>query len=69
MKQFQISEEDLCELERNLPEFAEAMFESLSPRLRTKLRKCQSILSNVRWSYGPPRNIRVIEAGESDHTL
>lgn len=61
MKQFQISEEDLCELERNLPEFAEAMIDQLNPRLRTKLRKCQSILSDVRWSYGPPRDVERID--------
>lgn len=60
-KQFQITEEDLCELERNLPEFAEAMIDTLSPRLRMKLQKCQSVLSNVRWSYGPPRNVEKID--------
>lgn len=61
-KMMQIDENDLGELERALPEIAEALScgTGLSPRLRVKLRRTQSILSNVRWNYGPVGEIEVI---------
>ena len=66
-KLFQIHEEDLSELERILPQLAEALTPVLDNRLRVQLRRCQSIVSDVRWNYGPPTNITVIPAdGETD---
>ena len=61
---FQIHEDDLAELERTLPHFADAMMQSLTPRLRVQLRRCQSILSSVRWNYGPPTEVEVIPADD-----
>lgn len=51
---FQIHEESLAELERILPQISEALVPVLTPRLKTKLRHCKTILSDVRWDYGPP---------------
>ena len=69
-KMFQLHEEDLGELERILPQLAEALSPTLDNRLRTKLRRCQSILSNIRWDYGPHSQVKVIPAdGEQGQTL
>ncbi len=67
-KLFQVYEEDLGELEKILPQLAEALVRNLDNRSRIKLRRCQAILSNVRWNYGPPTEITATPAdGESDH--
>ncbi len=59
-KLFQITEDDLADLERTLPQFQDAMMPILDARLRTKLRRMQSILSKVRWNYGPPECVQEI---------
>lgn len=59
-KLFQIREEDLGELERVLPQLAESMITVMSNRDRVHLRRLQTIVSNVRWNYGPPTNVEVI---------
>lgn len=64
MKLHQIYEDDLADLERTLPQLADALFDRLTPKLRTQIRRVQSILSNVRWDYGPPENVTVIPASE-----
>lgn len=53
---FQITADDLSELERVLPEFADALAPTAgyTPRVRAQLRRVQKILSDVRWGYGPP---------------
>lgn len=57
---FQIYEDDLAELERILPEFANRLFQApLDNKVRVQLRRCQTILSNVRWNYGPPTDVEV----------
>jgi len=61
-KVFQIHEEDLAELERTLPQLSESMLPVLTPCLRTQLRRCKIILSNVRWNYGPPTDVEQIPA-------
>jgi len=66
-KLFQIEENDLGELERILPDLAEAMMPILDNRLRIKLRRCQSIVSNVRWRYGPAQQYGVVPTGEEDN--
>ncbi len=58
---YQIYEDDLAELERTLPQLADAMTPSLDNRLRVQWRRVQTILSNVRWNYGPPTDVEVIE--------
>lgn len=57
---FKISEEDLVELERTLPQLSLAMMPLLDNRLRTKLRQVQKILSDVRWGYGPASNVGTV---------
>ena len=63
MKLFQINEDDLAELERTLPQFADALSITLNynSRLRVQFRRVQSILSAVRWNYGPPTEVEVQE--------
>lgn len=64
---FQINEQDLGELERILPQLSEAVLPVMDNRLRVQLRRCQSILSNVRWNYGPPSKVEAVRAdGEPD---
>ncbi len=64
---FQINEDDLSELERTLPQFAGALFDQMNPRLRKQFGRVQTILSNVRWNYGPPSHVERVDAsGESD---
>lgn len=64
-KLFQVYEEDLSELEQILPQLAQALTSTLDNRLRMKLRRCQTILSNVRWDYGPPTNVESLPANDA----
>jgi hypothetical protein len=50
----QIHEDDLATLERLLPEVTGLLWPTMTPRLKVQLRTIQTILSNVRWNYGPP---------------
>lgn len=60
-KLYRIEEEDLAELERTLPVFADALFTQMDSRLRIKVRRVQKILSDVRWSYGPPSHVERVD--------
>lgn len=65
---FQLYEEDLSELEKIIPEISDSMMGKLTPRMRTQLRRCKDILSNVRWNYGPHSEVEIIPVdGESDY--
>jgi hypothetical protein len=59
---YQIEEGDLCELERTLPQLSHALMPVLNNALRMKLRRCQTVLSNVRWQYGPAAQVEIIPA-------
>lgn len=50
---YRVCEEDLAELEKTIPLLSEAMLTIQTPLTRTKLRLCKSILSDIRWDYGP----------------
>lgn len=69
-KLFQIHEDDLADLERLLPNLADAlarpMFEcpESAPRLKTAIRRVKEIISNVRWNYGPIEIVEIILAGD-----
>lgn len=63
---FQVTEDDLGELERTIPQLADALLPVMNARLRVQLRRVQSILSNVRWSYGPPTDVERIPDGAAD---
>ena len=59
---FRIQEDDLAELERAIPRLADRLTcaeNLLDNKLRTNLRRMQTILSNVRWNYGPPSEIEI----------
>ena len=65
-RMFQIHEEHLAELEKLVPQLGEALVTRLDARLRTQLRRTKSILSDIRWNYGPPGQVEVIPANDSD---
>jgi hypothetical protein len=64
---FQIKEQDVGELERTLPQLADALMPILDNRLRVQLRRCQTILSKVRWNYGPPSEVDIVPADDDDN--
>jgi hypothetical protein len=68
-KLFRIEEEDLGELERIMPQLADALMPTLNNQLRVQLRRCKTILSNVRWEYGPATQVKIIPAADADQTL
>ncbi len=63
-KLFQVYENDLGELEQLMPQLAQALMPVLDNKLRVQLRRCQAILSNVRWNYGPPSEVETSLADE-----
>lgn len=59
----QITGEDLAELERLVPLLIEkAMQVHDNNESRVQIRRVKSILSNVRWNYGPWGQVTVIPA-------
>lgn len=62
----QICDDDLADLERTLPQLADRLMPTMDNRLRVQLRRCQQILSNVRWNYGPPLAVERVEASGGD---
>ena len=60
-RMFQIYEADLAELERTMPKLCESLGEHLDAKMRTQFRRLQSILSQVRWNYGPPENVERVD--------
>lgn len=63
-KMLQIHDDDLSDLERTVPEIADRLTGSMDNALRTKLRRVQTILSNVRWGYGPPSHVEKITSDD-----
>lgn len=67
MRQFQINEEDLAELERLVPELMDCIMEAFNDNgTRVRARKVKGILSDVRWNYGPPQEVHIEKVGEDD---
>jgi hypothetical protein len=65
MRLFQITEDDLAELERTLPDLFSSgpVMQALdNNRSRTQLRRVKDILSNVRWNYGPWSDVTIVPA-------
>lgn len=66
----QIYESDLADLERIVPQIADAAVfnRPLTPTLKTHIRRVQTILTNVRWNYGPPEVAEKIpcDGGDDD---
>ena len=65
---YQITEDDLAELERVLPELLEpAVYVPAAPvRARKQFSRVKDIISNVRWNYGPPSEVEIIPCDEGD---
>lgn len=64
-KLFQISEPDLADLEKLVPELCERLYASMLTNLdnstRVKVRRVQKIIQDIRWNYGPPQEIERVE--------
>lgn len=60
-KLLQIYEDDLADLEKTLPEITNPLIDKMDNVLRTKIRRVQKILSDVRWNYGPPTDVERID--------
>lgn len=60
---YQITEEDLADLEATLPQIMQrdAMDHG---RCRVQWNRIKTILSNVRFGYGPPREVEIIRDDE-----
>lgn len=60
-RMFQITEEDLAELERCVPDLCERAMSRLDDtKSRVQIRKVKEIISHVRWHYGPWSNVTEI---------
>lgn len=60
---FQIKEDDLVALEASVPAIVDMAMERLDNNVaRVRLRTIQRILSDVRWNYGPARDVTIIPA-------
>ena len=56
---YQIYELELEALESNLPALMESAFEQCNdPIVRKRWEQVKSIVSNVRWNYGPPAIVK-----------
>lgn len=68
MRMFQVTEDDLAELERTMPQFLDALYPHLNNRLRVQFRRVQEIVTNVRWNYGPPQHVEIdrVEGEQTD---
>jgi hypothetical protein len=65
-KLFQVYEDDLAELERSVPMLMNTLAPHLNAVNRVQLRRIKSILSNIRWEYGPPEQVEIIPAGDDE---
>ena len=64
---FQINEQDLSDLEQILPRMADWLSTpNMTNCQRVQIRRVQKIVSDVRWHYGPPGEMKIIPA-DSDH--
>ena len=62
-KLYQITEDDLAILEAELPRLMEAsMLACNDPVTRKRWSAVKTIVSNVRWDYGPPDEIHQLDS-------
>lgn len=61
-KRFHVTEDDLCDLERMLPQLCEfaTLRPDARPMFRVMTRRLQQIMTNIRWDYGPSGEVHVI---------
>lgn len=62
---YQITEDDLAELERIIPSWQFDLCRSNSAAARTQIRRVQHILTSIRWEYGPPEHVQEIPADQT----
>lgn len=67
-RMFQISEDDLRKMESGLPRIMVIAGEALNNAgVQALFGEMKDIISNVRWDYGPPQEVRIVrERGEDD---
>jgi hypothetical protein len=59
---FRINEEDLSTLEQEIPELLNAAIMTCNnPISRKRWDIVKTILSNVRWGYGPPLSVEILQ--------
>jgi len=59
---YQITEEDLTALEQHLPQIMSVTMMSCNdPMVRKQWERVKEIVSNIRWNYGPPSQIKEFE--------
>jgi hypothetical protein len=67
---FQVSEEDLAELEHTLPkafmdlQMFTANNHPSANRVRVQFSRVQKILTNIRWRYGPWEQVQIVDPNE-----
>lgn len=60
-KLYQIKEEDLAILEAELPRLLDAAYATCNDTLiRKRWQEIKKIVSNVRWNYGPPLEVKQV---------
>lgn len=64
MRLFQVNDDDLCELEKILPQLCDfaTMRPDALPVHKKQTRVLQRILRDIRWNYGPPDEVEIIDA-------
>jgi hypothetical protein len=61
VRNFRITEPDLADLERILPQLCDMLDLKLNdPKVRAKVRRVREIVADVRWDYGPPSSVEII---------
>ncbi|MEM7227301.1 MAG: hypothetical protein AAF432_00655 [Planctomycetota bacterium] len=65
---YQIYEDDLEILERELPRIADRYLVDVgnSPGERARWRRIQQVIKNVRWNYGPPESAEIVGDDETE---
>lgn len=63
-KLFQIAESDLQTLEVQIPRLIDRLYQQMNdPQLQVMAEELKTILSGVRWNYGPPTEVKITEVG------
>lgn len=65
---FRVHEDDLVELERILPQvlWELTLRPDALPVQRTWFRRVQTIMTNIRWNYGPPTEVEVVPGSDPE---
>ncbi len=62
---YQVHEEDLAALERELPALLHEAYPACNdPLTRKRWEAVRDIITRIRWSYGPPTDVSTVEDGD-----